>query len=133
MNLNHPSGFFGDAEPELLNGAAPRLNGSSFDIHVNKYELIGFPYKNYHRLNLKKSKKKYFKLASINCYFKYFVMVIFCAFKGTVSRDFFYSRFFLQSTTYMSLINRLKPFCIWHRIRRDNRFESRQNRFQRCR
>jgi hypothetical protein len=27
----------------------------------------------------------------------------------------------------MSLINRLKPFCIWHRIRRDNRFESRQN------
>jgi hypothetical protein len=28
----------------------------------------------------------------------------------------------------MSLINKLKPFCIWHRIRRDNRFESRWNR-----
>jgi hypothetical protein len=26
----------------------------------------------------------------------------------------------------MSLINRLKPFCIRHRIRRNNRFESRQ-------
>jgi hypothetical protein len=32
----------------------------------------------------------------------------------------------------MSLIYRLKPFCIWHHIRRNNRFESRQNRFQRC-
>jgi hypothetical protein len=32
----------------------------------------------------------------------------------------------------MSLINRLNLLCICHRIRRDNRFESRQNRFQRC-
>jgi hypothetical protein len=37
-----------------------------------------------------------------------------------------------QSTAYRSLINRLKPFRIWLRIRRDNRFESRQNRFQQC-
>jgi hypothetical protein len=52
--------------------------------------------------------------------------------KGTVAREFRLSVFFHQSTPYMSLINRLKPFCIWHRIRRDNRFESRQNRFQQC-
>jgi hypothetical protein len=36
--------------------------------------------------------------------------------------------FFHQSTPYMSLINRLNPSCILHSIRRENCFESRQNR-----
>jgi hypothetical protein len=50
--------------------------------------------------------------------------------KGTVSENPTLGCFH-QSTPYWSLINRLKPFRIWLRIRRDNRFESRQNRFQR--
>jgi hypothetical protein len=52
--------------------------------------------------------------------------------EGTVSRDFRLSVFFHQSTPYRSLINRLKPLRMWVHIRRDNRFESRLNRFQRC-
>jgi hypothetical protein len=71
-----------------------------------------------------------------NCTVRYNSYSIICMqqlmqnqFKGTVARDFRPSVF---SIPYTSLINRLKPFCIWHRIRRDNRFESRQNRCQRC-
>jgi hypothetical protein len=52
-------------------------------------------------------------------------------FKGIVARDFRPLFFFHQSTPYRSLINRLKLFRIWLCIPRDNRFESRQNRFQR--
>jgi hypothetical protein len=37
--------------------------------------------------------------------------------------------FFHQSTPSRALIHGLKPFRIWLRIRRDNRFESRKNRF----
>jgi hypothetical protein len=40
--------------------------------------------------------------------------------------------FFHQSTPPRALTHRLKPFRIWLRIRRANRFESRENRFQRC-
>jgi hypothetical protein len=40
-------------------------------------------------------------------------------------------RFFHQSTPPRALIHRLKLFRIWIRIRRDNRFESRQNSFHR--
>jgi hypothetical protein len=40
--------------------------------------------------------------------------------------EIFDSRFFHQSTPYRSLINRLKPFRRWLRIRRENRFESRE-------
>jgi hypothetical protein len=49
-------------------------------------------------------------------------------FKGAVAQDFRPLVFFHQSTPYMSLINRIKLFCTWHRIRRDNHFESRQMR-----
>jgi hypothetical protein len=51
--------------------------------------------------------------------------------KGTVAR-FSTSGFFHQSTPPRALTHGLKPFRIWLRIRRDNRFESRENRFQRC-
>jgi hypothetical protein len=49
--------------------------------------------------------------------------------KGRVTR-FLTLGFFHQSTPYMSLINRLNPFCIWQCICQDNRFESRQIRVQ---
>jgi hypothetical protein len=55
------------------------------------------------------------------------VLPLFHLLKGTVAQDFQLSVFFHQSTPYVSLINRLKPVYIWHRISRDNRFESRQN------
>jgi hypothetical protein len=53
-----------------------------------------------------------------------------------VSRDFPLLVFFInqphiQQINRLNLINRPKPFRIWLRIRRDNRFESRQNRIQR--
>jgi hypothetical protein len=50
-----------------------------------------------------------------------------CVVKGTVARDFRPSFFSLINPTYRALIHRRKPFRIWLRIRRDNRFESRQN------
>jgi hypothetical protein len=46
-------------------------------------------------------------------------------------QEIFDPRFFSLSTPHRSLINRLKPFRIRLRIRRDNSFASRQNRFYR--
>jgi hypothetical protein len=51
--------------------------------------------------------------------------------KETVARDFIPTVLFHQSTPHWALIHWLRPFRIWLRIRRYNRFESRQNRFQR--
>jgi hypothetical protein len=39
--------------------------------------------------------------------------------------------FYHQSTPHRTLLHRLKPFRIWIRIRRNNRFENRQNRIPR--
>jgi hypothetical protein len=47
-------------------------------------------------------------------------------FKGTVERDFRPSVFSSINPTYRALIHVLKPFHIWLRIHRDNRFENRQ-------
>jgi hypothetical protein len=52
--------------------------------------------------------------------------------KGTVSRDFWPLVFFHQSTPPRALTHRLKPYRIWLRIHRDNRFKNCKNRFQRC-
>jgi hypothetical protein len=45
--------------------------------------------------------------------------------------EIFDPSFFHQSTPPRALIHGLKPLRIWLRIRRDNRFERRQNLFQR--
>jgi hypothetical protein len=50
---------------------------------------------------------------------------------GQLHRDFRPSVFFHQSIPPRAPIHGLKPFRIWLRTRRDNRFGSRQNRFQR--
>jgi hypothetical protein len=52
------------------------------------------------------------------------------ALKGQLHEIFDPQFFFHQSTPPRALIHGLKPFRIWFRMRRDNRFESPQNRFQ---
>jgi hypothetical protein len=44
--------------------------------------------------------------------------------KGRVARDFRHSVFFHQSSPPKDLIQGLKPYCIWLRIRRENRLYS---------
>jgi hypothetical protein len=44
--------------------------------------------------------------------------------KGTVSRYLRPSFFFIKQFPYRSLIHGMKPFCIWIRIRRENRVEN---------
>jgi hypothetical protein len=76
--------------------------------------------------HLNHMKLSFLKSTEIFC-----LQILQCLLKGTVARDFLPSFFLNQSTPPRTLIHRPKPFRIWLRISRDNRFESRQNLFQR--
>jgi hypothetical protein len=67
-----------------------------------------------------------------NVHIKMVNVYVMSSIKGTVARDIRPLVFFHRSTPPRALTHGLKPFRIWLRIRRDNRFDSRENRFQRC-